>query len=237
MTIGIIAAGLAVMTGIGAGIGIGIATGKASEAIARQPEASGKINSTLLLGCALAEGTAIFGFITALIIIFKGAFPMLDFQLSTIVFTIINLLVLYLFLKKFLFGRVNAVLKQREKLIQEQVEAAAAGNTQAQALQDQYEQKLSGAREEAEKIVSDAKVRAQKAYDDQMAQAQAEAKRVQAEAEARIATQRQEMLRGVRQEVAQLAVLAASQVARKDLDRETDRAMVEEFLSEAGERT
>lgn len=162
---------------------------------------------------------------------------MLDFQLSTIVFTIINLLVLYLFLKKFLFGRVNAVLEQREKLIQEQVEAAEAGKTQAQALQDQYEQKLSGAREEAEKIVSDAKMRAQKAYEDQMAQAQAEAKRVQAEAEARIATQRQEMLRGVRQEVAQLAVLAASQVARKDLDRETDRAMVEEFLSEAGERT
>ena len=162
---------------------------------------------------------------------------MLDFQLSTIVFTIINLLVLYLFLKKFLFGRVNAVLEQREKLIQEQVEAAEAGKTQAQALQDQYELKLSGAREEAEKIVSDAKVRAQKAYDDQMAQAQAEAKRVPAAAAARIATQRQEMLRGVRQEVAQLAVLAASQVARKDLDRETDRAMVEEFLSEAGERT
>ena len=72
MSTGIIAAALAVMTGIGAGIGIGIATGKASEAIARQPEASGKINSTLLLGCALAEGTAIFCFITALIIIFMG---------------------------------------------------------------------------------------------------------------------------------------------------------------------
>lgn len=54
------------------GIGIGFATGKASEAIARQPEASGKINSALLLGCALAEGTAIFGFITALLIIFIG---------------------------------------------------------------------------------------------------------------------------------------------------------------------
>ena len=65
MDIGIIAAGIAVLTGIGAGIGIGIATGHASEAIARQPEASGKINSTLLLGAALAEGTAIFGFVTA----------------------------------------------------------------------------------------------------------------------------------------------------------------------------
>ena len=72
MGIGMIAIAMSVMTGIGAGIGIGIATGKASEAIARQPEASGKINSALLLGCALAEGTAIFGFITALLILFMG---------------------------------------------------------------------------------------------------------------------------------------------------------------------
>ena len=72
MTVGMIAAGLAVMTGIGAGIGIGIATGKASEAIARQPEAARKVNSTLVLGCALAEGIAIFRFITVLIMIFKG---------------------------------------------------------------------------------------------------------------------------------------------------------------------
>ena len=162
---------------------------------------------------------------------------MLDFQLSTIIFTIINLLVLYLFLRKFLFGRVNAVLEERAKLIQEQLDAAEQGKAQVQALQDQYEEKLSGAREEAARIVSDAQLRAQRAYDDQVAQAGAESRRILAEAEARIATQRQEMLRGVRKEVAQLAVLAASQVARKDLDRETDRAMVEEFLSEAGERT
>ena len=72
MDIGIIAAGIAVLTGIGAGIGIGIATGHASEAIARQPEASGKINSTLLIGAAMAEGTAIFGFVPALIILFAA---------------------------------------------------------------------------------------------------------------------------------------------------------------------
>ena len=162
---------------------------------------------------------------------------MLDFQLSTIIFTIINLLVLYLFLRKFLFGRVNAVLEERAKLIQEQLDAAEQGKAQVQALQDQYEEKLSGAREEAARIVSDAQLRAQRAYDDRVAQAGAESRRIQAEAEARIATQRQEMLRGVRQEVAQLAVLAASQVARKELDRESDRAMVEEFLAEAGERT
>ena len=60
-------AGIAALTGIGGGIGIGIATGKATEA--RQPEASNKIQTNLLLGAALAEGTAIFGFVVALIII------------------------------------------------------------------------------------------------------------------------------------------------------------------------
>jgi len=65
-------AGIAVITGIGAGIGIGIATGKATEAIARQPEAAGKINSTLLIGCALAEATAIYGLVVSLVLIFTN---------------------------------------------------------------------------------------------------------------------------------------------------------------------
>ena len=55
-------AGIAALTGIGAGIGIGIATGKAAEAISRQPEAESKISKNLLLG-------AIFGFVVALLII------------------------------------------------------------------------------------------------------------------------------------------------------------------------
>ena len=61
-------AGIAALTGIGGGIGIG-ATGKATEAISRQPEAASKIQTNLLLGAALAEGTAIFGFVVALLII------------------------------------------------------------------------------------------------------------------------------------------------------------------------
>ena len=68
-----IGAGIAVLTGLGAGIGIGIATGKATgsavDAIARQPEAEGKISKLLLLGCALAEATAIYGFVIAILVI------------------------------------------------------------------------------------------------------------------------------------------------------------------------
>ena len=68
-TIIAIGAGIAVLTGIGAGIGIGIATGPASDAVARQPEAESKISKLLILGCALAEATAIYGFVIAILII------------------------------------------------------------------------------------------------------------------------------------------------------------------------
>ena len=64
-----IGAGIAVLTGIGAGIGIGMATSKAVEAIARQPEAESKISKSLLLGCALAVATAIYGFVIGLLIV------------------------------------------------------------------------------------------------------------------------------------------------------------------------
>ena len=64
-----IGAGIAVLTGIGAGIGIGMATSKAVEAIARQPEAESKISKSLLLGSALAEATAIYGFVIGLLIV------------------------------------------------------------------------------------------------------------------------------------------------------------------------
>ena len=73
MNLTLLAAAIAVLAGLGAGIGIGIATGKATEAIARQPEASGKIQSVLLIGSGMAEATAIYGLIVALILIFmKG---------------------------------------------------------------------------------------------------------------------------------------------------------------------
>ncbi len=63
-------AGIAVLGGLGAGIGVGIATGKACEAVGRQPEAKGDITSTLIVGAALSEATAIYGLLVALILTF-----------------------------------------------------------------------------------------------------------------------------------------------------------------------
>ena len=62
-------AGIAVFTGIGAGIGIGLATSGFMNAISRQPEASGKMMKMFLVGVALAESTAIYGLVVAILLI------------------------------------------------------------------------------------------------------------------------------------------------------------------------
>ena len=65
-----IGAGLSMIAGVGPGIGEGYAVGKACEAIARQPEAKGDVTGTMLLGCAIAESTGIYGFVVALLLLF-----------------------------------------------------------------------------------------------------------------------------------------------------------------------
>ena len=66
-----IGAGLAVMTGAASAIGMGIGASKAFEAVSRQPEVAGRINSMLLLTLVIIESTAIYGFVAALMLIGK----------------------------------------------------------------------------------------------------------------------------------------------------------------------
>ena len=63
-------AGMAMIAGIGPGIGEGNAVAKACEAIGRQPECKGSVTSTMILGCAIAETTGIYGFVTGLLLMF-----------------------------------------------------------------------------------------------------------------------------------------------------------------------
>ena len=161
---------------------------------------------------------------------------MLEFHLSTIIFTIVNLLVLFFILKKLLFGRINAVLEQRASLVKSEIASAEDSNRQAEKLKVQYESKLTDARHEAAKIVADAQNRAQRVYEGKMTEADADAKRLRSEAEAQIASARETMLQGARNEVASLALLAAAKVAQRSMDDAADRDLVDTFLSEVGEK-
>lgn len=84
--------------------------------------------------------------------------------------------------------------------------------------------------------MADAQNRAQRVYEGKMAEAETDAKRLRSEAEAQIASERETMLRGARNEVASLALLAAAKVAQRSLDNADDKALVDTFLSEVGEK-
>ncbi len=66
----LLGAGIAMIAGIGPGIGQGFAAGKAVEAVGRQPEAIGKITTTMLVGQAMAETTGLYALIIAFVLIF-----------------------------------------------------------------------------------------------------------------------------------------------------------------------
>ena len=63
-------AGAAMIAGIGPGIGDGNAVASACEAIARQPEIKGRVTSTMLMGCAVAETTGLYALVIAILLIF-----------------------------------------------------------------------------------------------------------------------------------------------------------------------
>lgn len=65
-----IGAGIALIAGIGPGIGEGNAVAKACEAIGRQPESRGSVTSTMIMGCAIAETTGLYGLVIGILLIF-----------------------------------------------------------------------------------------------------------------------------------------------------------------------
>lgn len=159
---------------------------------------------------------------------------MLEFDLWTIVFSIINILVLYLFLKKFLFGRVQAMMDQRAALVQKDLDNAKSSKEQAEQLRSQYEQSLSDAKTEAGNIIAAAKATAQQQSDAITAEAQKEAERLVDAAHKEIALERQSTMDGAKQEIADLALAAAAKLVQSQMGAEENRNIVDAFLAGEG---
>ena len=138
---------------------------------------------------------------------------MLDIDPYTILWTVVNLLVLYLLMRKFLFGPVNAILDGRAKAIEDGLTQARQQQEEAQQLHSQYEAEIAQSKDEASQIIAQAKAQSEALYQRTLADAQAEDEKLLEENQERNRRDRENMLRSVRQEVAQLAVVAAEEVA------------------------
>ena len=131
-----------------------------------------------------------------------------------LLFTLINLVIDYFILKKFLYQPVKKMFAQRQAEVEDTYKKADEANADATSLKQQYEQKMAGAREEADAIVRNATGRA----DEQAA------------------IEKKQALNQVKNQIADLALQAAENVIRKELDADSHRKMIDDFIENVGEQ-
>lgn len=162
---------------------------------------------------------------------------MLDLIPSTIIWTVVNLIVLYLLLKKFLFKPVLAMIESRQQEIEHNMAAAEDQRIKAESMLEEYGAKLSDANDEASQLVAQAKTRAEQEYQTIMNAAKSDAKQLMEDTQSQLETDRIAMLTGVRKEVASLALLAAAKVSTHEINAADNESLLNSFLAEAGEHS
>ena len=152
----------------------------------------------------------------------------------TMIFAWINLLILYLFLKKLLFVPVKNMIDSRQKEIDDMYSDAEASKATAEEMKSEYEQKLSSANEESEEILKKAVRRAQLREEEILKEANDKAERVLERAEEQIELEKKQAINDVKNQVSDMAIDIASAVIERDIDKSQHEAMIDDFINSIG---
>ena len=152
-----------------------------------------------------------------------------------LVFTIINLLVLYFLMKKFLFKPVNNIIAKREEAIKKQFDEADEAQKKADELKKEYEASLANAKEDSAKLVQEAKEKARVEYDRIVKSADEEVAKKLQKAEETIQEEKNKSLRIMQSEIQNLVVAAATKVVGEQVSPENSQKLYDDFIAEMGE--
>ncbi len=147
---------------------------------------------------------------------------MLSLNVWNLLFTVINVLVLYLLMKKFLFKPVLAVLEKRKEMIASNMEEARKSQQEAESLKSDYEEKLSSAKEEAQAIVHNARELAEQERAGLLEKTRVESEQMIEKAKAAILSEQEQAQQEAKEEIAKLAVLAARKIIEAGDAHDTD---------------
>ena len=156
-------------------------------------------------------------------------------DLWKILFMLINLFLIYLILKRFLYKPVKKMFEMREQEVTETYQKADAAETEAHELKDQYDKKLSGAKAEAEEIVRSATKRAQLRSESMIGEAKDTVSNMMARAEEQIASEKKKAVNEIKDEIADIALMAASNVLEKKMDANDHSKLIDEFINKVGD--
>jgi F-type H+-transporting ATPase subunit b len=153
-----------------------------------------------------------------------------------ILISLCNLLIIFLIMKKFLFGPVQAMMKTRREQVDKIYSDADESRTSANQMKQEYEQKMASARQEADTLIKTATQTAQRKSDQIVSEANSQASHVKQKAEEEIAQQKKQMLQDIRSEISGLAVDIASKVVEREINQKDYDGFVDEFIQNVGEQ-
>ena len=165
------------------------------------------------------------------------ALPIISINLWDTLISLLNLLLIFLIMKKFLFGPIQKVMRERQRQVSKIYSDADESRASANQMKQEYEQRLASARQEADTMIRTAAQTAQQRGDQIVSDAKAQASHVKQKAEAEIAQQKQQMLRDVRGEISELAVDIASKVVEREINQKDYDGFVDEFIQNVGEQS
>ena len=151
----------------------------------------------------------------------------------TFIFQICNLLILTAGVKHFLFKPVQQILAKRKEEIEASYTEAEKAEGDAQAMKEEYETRLASAKEEAAEIVKSATARANARGEELVSAARAEAAALKADAE--IESERRKAAGELKNDISELALDIAGRVVEKEIDPETHKELIDDFISRVGD--
>ena len=153
----------------------------------------------------------------------------------TIVFQICNLLILVALIRKFLWKRVMAVLDARQKELDGIYGAADKDREDAAQMKQEYTERMSNARDEADRLVKSAVDTAQRRGDAIVQEAKEEATHMKQKAESEIEQEKRKAYSELMGEISGMAADIAGRMVEREINADDHRELVQEFIKSAGE--
>ena len=158
----------------------------------------------------------------------------LGINLTDLIFAVANFLILVLILGKFLYKPFLGILEKRKQTIEDAFTNAEATNRKADEKYEAYTKKLARAEAESREIIKNARLKADDHANMIVEEAKAEAARIKLQAEKEAVREKEKALREVREQIGQLAILAAEQILEKEVSAEGQEDIIDRVLEKAG---
>ena len=159
----------------------------------------------------------------------------IDINFFTMIFAWINLIILYVFLKKLLFKPVKKMIDSRQQEIDDMYSEAESSRESANEMKAEYEEKIAKANEESEEILRSAQRRAELREEEILKEANVKAARVLERAEEQIELEKKQAINDVKDEVSSIAIDIAEAVIERDINKTDHDALIDEFIDKLGE--